>query len=498
MLRILMSGYLIIALFTQNFVALANEQYPVVISELAWAGSANSSSDEWIELYNNTSADIDLGGWKIVDDGTTEYLITAGTIKAHDYFLIASNQNAAGVSADFVKSLSLANAGDSLLLENAAGTTVDQVNADGGAWPAGDATTKLTMERIDTNLGGALSTNWKNSVNPGGTPKSGVVVVAPTEPIASTNLKISLETSKTEFDQGEEFQVLGKVQDAESLFAYGLDLTYDPEVLTFVDAQEGDFFSQSSYETSFQAGLEDDKEGHLVLAGSLIKYFDENIDGLNGAGTIFTLKFKVIGASGTGINLADNSFAADTNDELPLTLGNLQITVKSGGSGTGSEFKVINLASALGTGQYSLQLNWSAPEGGADKYQIFRLDPTNQYLLLTETTDTHFIDDDNGLSGGGLIPNHEYQYKVVPVKSGQSATESLVTATETRGVKGDNDRSNRVDGHDLYQLALVYGVDMSFDSGGEYSPLIDTTYDGLIDGDDLLDITANWALTYAN
>lgn len=501
MLRILMSGYLILALFTQNFVALANEQYPVVISELAWAGSVNNSSDEWIELYNNTSADIDLAGWKIIDDGTTEYLITAGTIKAHDYFLIASNQSAAGVEADFVKSLSLANAGDYLMLVDATGATIDQVNADGGAWPAGDATSKQTMERIDTGLGGALSTNWKSSENPGGTPKAGVSSggtlpeVPPVKP-TNTNIKISLETSKTTFAPGEEFQITGKVTDSESLFAYGLDLVYDPSVLSFISAQEGDFFAQSSYESSFQAGLQNSEEGHLVLADSLIKYFDENIDGLNGEGDLFTLTFKVIGENGTTFDFANTSFAADTNSEMPLNLSNLQITVVSGGSGSNPEFKVINLVSGLGAAQYSLQLNWDAPSSGADKYQIFRLDTIDQYTLLAETTDTHFLDDDSKFVGGALVPNHEYQYKIVPVQGSQIGEENLITATETRGIKGDNDRSNRVDGRDLYQLALIYGVDISFDGGGGYSALVDTTYDGVIDGDDLLDITSNWALTY--
>jgi hypothetical protein len=30
----------------------------IVINEIAWAGTDNSSSDEWIELFNNTDQDI--------------------------------------------------------------------------------------------------------------------------------------------------------------------------------------------------------------------------------------------------------------------------------------------------------------------------------------------------------------------------------------------------------------------------------------------------------
>ena len=37
----------------------------IVINEVAWAGTAASSADEWIELKNNTSTDIDMSGWTL-------------------------------------------------------------------------------------------------------------------------------------------------------------------------------------------------------------------------------------------------------------------------------------------------------------------------------------------------------------------------------------------------------------------------------------------------
>ena len=72
-----------------NFpVAHAASPGSVVINEIAWMGSLDSTSDEWIELYNTTSSDIDLTGWTIDDDGSSTYSITSGVLPANGYFLI--------------------------------------------------------------------------------------------------------------------------------------------------------------------------------------------------------------------------------------------------------------------------------------------------------------------------------------------------------------------------------------------------------------------------
>ncbi len=484
MKRVLLAGFLILSLFSQNFVAFAANPLSVVISEIAWAGSATSSSDEWIELYNNSSNDMNLAGWKIIDDGTSEYLITSGIIKAHDYFIIASNLNAAGVPADFVKTLSLANSGDSLVLKDDSGAVVDEANPTGGAWPAGDATNKLTMERVDFSTSGALSSNWKSSISSAGSPKVGTNTSGPP---SSGETKINLETSATQLQIGSEFEVFGKIEDAENLFAYGLDLNFDPQILEFLDASEGDFFAQSSYDTAFEWGLENNQQGHLILADSLLNDSSENMAGLNGDGTLFTLTFKVISDENTALTFDDQNFAANIEDEMPLTVSNLSITVSNGETGVEGDFIVKNLTAGLGASRYALVLNWTTPTNGADAYKVLKLDQNGQYQLLAETTENTFTDSEN------LVPQNLYEYKVIPVLNDIDKPEAVVSATETRGLKGDNDRSDRVDGRDLYNLALIFGANMNDES---YSALVDTSYDGLIDGEDLLDLAGNWAVTY--
>lgn len=137
---------------------------PVVINEVAWMGSTSDSLNEWIELYNNTDAAISLTGWRIVDDNGAQIYNLSGTIAARGYYLIEAAANATNVTGDVAaSSMSLANTGDSLELQNATGARVDVVNSLGGAWFAGTTTGYYTMERINPATSGDVASNWANN-----------------------------------------------------------------------------------------------------------------------------------------------------------------------------------------------------------------------------------------------------------------------------------------------------------------------------------------------
>jgi len=145
----------------------------VIISEIAWAGTNASSSDEWIELYNPGAVPINLTGWRIqAVDGNPSITITGGVILAGEYFLLerGDDDTVSNISADFIYStgsITMSNSGESLTLYDASNTVIDTANANGGVWPAGSPSTYGTMERIgllpdsdsawNTNIG--LSTN---------------------------------------------------------------------------------------------------------------------------------------------------------------------------------------------------------------------------------------------------------------------------------------------------------------------------------------------------
>jgi beta-lactamase superfamily II metal-dependent hydrolase len=152
----------------------------VVINEIAWSGSATSPNDEWIELYNPTAQAVSLAGWKIVDDDGAQVYNLSGSIPAGGYYLIERAQTATSVAADLIIStLSLANTGDKLQLQNSTGQAVDTVNGVGGAWYTGDNTTAhRTMERVSATVLTDSAANWRsnNGVKRNGTDSGGAVI----------------------------------------------------------------------------------------------------------------------------------------------------------------------------------------------------------------------------------------------------------------------------------------------------------------------------------
>ncbi len=56
-------GFLFSLLFISN--GKATNYQDIIINEIMWSGSTISSADEWIELKNTTTHDIDISGYKI-------------------------------------------------------------------------------------------------------------------------------------------------------------------------------------------------------------------------------------------------------------------------------------------------------------------------------------------------------------------------------------------------------------------------------------------------
>jgi len=190
----------------------------VIISEVAWAGTAADSRDEWIELRNLGSSPVDLTGWtirwrrtrptsaeeqewKVVelsgvipgasipacegagsegappvhflkeDPSATPWLVTSEPEEgAGGYYTIERRDDKtvedvkAGVVYDTSRTLDLdlSDRGEVIALFDANGNLVDTANAsylgrDG--WAAGSASTFATMERIDP-LGPDTADNW--------------------------------------------------------------------------------------------------------------------------------------------------------------------------------------------------------------------------------------------------------------------------------------------------------------------------------------------------
>jgi len=111
-------------------------------------GTLASDSDEWIELYNPGTAAVDLTGWTL-SSGSTFSITLAGVIPAGGYFILerTDDDTIKDVTANQTFSGSLTKTGLALLLKSPANIEIDSANRNGGAWPAGNPTTRCSMER---------------------------------------------------------------------------------------------------------------------------------------------------------------------------------------------------------------------------------------------------------------------------------------------------------------------------------------------------------------
>jgi len=141
----------------------------ILINEVAWSGTSANSSDEWIELYNPGSSAINIAGWQLYGDDNifnkvgSPHISLTGTIPAGGFFLLERDELATDVTANQVYSTGdLLNTGERLYLKDNSGNTVDTANLDGGAWPAGTASTTTTSPPAYASMerGGTTGNQW--------------------------------------------------------------------------------------------------------------------------------------------------------------------------------------------------------------------------------------------------------------------------------------------------------------------------------------------------
>ncbi len=189
----------------------------VIISEIAWAGTAADPRDEWIELRNLGATAVDLDGWELrwrrthpstPEEQVWKVVKLSGVLQASpmtacdealeiesaarfaresagDPVWILSTEVSAAESGFYVLerrrdntisdaradllydtsrtlALELSDSGEVIMLVNASGEVVDTANASNlgrNGWAAGSATTYGTMERIDP-LAADTARNW--------------------------------------------------------------------------------------------------------------------------------------------------------------------------------------------------------------------------------------------------------------------------------------------------------------------------------------------------
>jgi uncharacterized repeat protein (TIGR01451 family) len=167
----------------------------IIINEVAWGGTAASSGDEWIELYNPSNATINVTGWVLKSTSGSLDITLSGTINSGAYFLLEREDNftVSDVSANQVYPVTgtlsnlLSDSGETLVLRDGSGNFIDTANGNGGAWPQGSALARYhygSMERMGTTA--ENDDDWVTNL---GSPKNGLD--ADYEPIYGTPKKVN-------------------------------------------------------------------------------------------------------------------------------------------------------------------------------------------------------------------------------------------------------------------------------------------------------------------
>ena len=155
----------------------AAAQGDVIINEIAWMGTQENTSHEWIELYNTTAFPIDISEWSIYGADTgicLNFSVADGhvtwIIPAHGYLVYSNSEEDVRDFAgnpivdvwDLTIGMNNTSPGQLILYDeqDCAGNVIDTANQNIDTWFAGDAADRRTMERRDPAASGEDESNW--------------------------------------------------------------------------------------------------------------------------------------------------------------------------------------------------------------------------------------------------------------------------------------------------------------------------------------------------
>jgi len=196
----------------------------VIINEVAWAGTQNSANDEWIELKNILSQEINISNWQLIDKKEQIRIVfeKGSKIPTQGFYLLERTDETSVpfIIADGIYTGILNNTDEGLRLFNDNCQLQDEVLADLD-WQAGDNSSKRTMERKN-------DFSWQTSASINGTPKaknsSGYLEFSSSGGSASTSSSSTTTTTTTTLPPIvypkiliNEIKIAGKDEDAKTM-----------------------------------------------------------------------------------------------------------------------------------------------------------------------------------------------------------------------------------------------------------------------------------------
>jgi hypothetical protein len=115
-----------------------------------------------------------------------------------------------------------------------------------------------------------------------------------------TMAKVSVSPPTGTVNKGDTITRTVEVQNVGNTFYVAFDLSYDPKVVAYVDAEEGSLLSRNEPDsTNFQAALENGTQGKVVFG--LTRLGGGNV---SGSGTLLTMHFKAVALGTTSLSFS--------------------------------------------------------------------------------------------------------------------------------------------------------------------------------------------------
>jgi len=121
----------------------------VIINEVSWMGTKESSNNEWIELKNISNDSVNLFNYQLLDkENQIKVIFSQDTVLAGEFYLLERTDDSSvpDISADHIYTGALSNSNEAIYLFDNNCLLQDKVEADPD-WPAGDKDENKSMER---------------------------------------------------------------------------------------------------------------------------------------------------------------------------------------------------------------------------------------------------------------------------------------------------------------------------------------------------------------
>lgn len=149
-------------------------QAQIVITEIMYnPPEANTDTLEYVELYNNTNATVNVSGWTFAQG--FEFTFPSGSsIPANGYVIVAKNiahfQSKFGFAPyEWATGGALTNSGEDLELRDASGNVIDYVDyKNASPWPMEPNGNGPSLVLCDPNSDNSLPASWQAANNPTG------------------------------------------------------------------------------------------------------------------------------------------------------------------------------------------------------------------------------------------------------------------------------------------------------------------------------------------